>query len=595
LPDGPDKLRRIHLMQGYLSQLIEGGAIRPTGEMIFHGAFHLAYSYAMPANLGHIANMKKAGFPLSKAAQEHLYSYGRVVAHILMENKLSPNMWMRAGSTGYLDRSGDLMQLADMGDPGDSGPLNREMAGLYLAVVEQQTPLPETGPNQMRNKQRNAIKAGAVQRYQAAGISPASLEECLPLPARPGLVWRSGDWMISAAGMRPGFGGIEMYGWAAPPCNAYTCNGSVLVMRKGDPRHAVGFEPANGWDWSLWPAATTLVKRDAELTSRRSLAGGRNESPIGGVLAVGHGQDAAGLFSMSYKGRDFQGDELTFCKSIFTFDGRVLVMTSGITSASPFPCATTLYQEFLDHPASTMGELPADAPLKAPSGFRYAVLSGTQTGSTLRVLNRHQSWRNPVPARVKPGVSYPPLLNLLGFHQFAPWRNLPSPSKQALSASTEEMLNDFVPGEGDFAVAYLDHGVKPTNAACAFLMSVSGELNADSIRVKRLDGDAHYAYDEAAKSWVYASFKPDTTWMDCGVVKHVGRSAALLVKEDNGLLQLTLASWEEANSEAYSVTLAGRWSVTAGPASAKAEADETILTVPYVGDQSRQVVLKKMQ
>ena len=549
----------------------------------------------MPRNIGNIAKMQRAGFPVSHEAHERLRSYGRVVANIFLEDKLSPNVHMRAGSLDYLDRSGDLIQLADMGDPGGSGPLDREIAGLYLAVVGQLTAQLEPGVGEPQRQRRIHSMAEAVPRYRAAGVSPASLDACLPLPARPALVWRGRDWMISAAGMRPGFGGIEMYGWVTPPCNAYTCNGSVQVMRKGDPHHAVGFEPANGWDWSLWPAATSLVKRDFELTSRQRLAGGRNESPIGGVLAIGSGKNAAGLFSMSYKGQDFQRDELTFCKSIFTFGGRVLVMTSGITSTAPFPCATTLYQEHLDRPASPMGELSADAPLKTPSGIRYAVLAGPQTGSTLHAMNRHQSWRMPSPSRIKPGIQYPPLLNLLGFNQLAPWKDLPSPSKQALSASTDEMLNDFVPGEGDFAVAYLDHGVKPTDAACAFLMSVSGEANADSIRVKRLDADAHCAYDEVAKSWVYSSFKHDTTWMDCGVVKHTGRSVTLLVKEDSGRLQLTLTSWEEKNTEAYSVTLEGRWSVDAGPATAKTEANETILTVPYAGDQSRDVVLKELR
>lgn len=587
LPDGPDKLRRIQRMQGYLSQLIEGGAIRPTGEMIFHGAFHLAYAYAMPTNLRHISNMKKAGFPISREAQEHLRSYGRAMAHILMEDKLSPNLWMRAGSTGRADRSDDIKQLADMGDPDGSGPVDREMAGLYLAVVGQQPPLPETGPDQMRRKLGNARVVETVQRYRAAGISPAALGGCTPLPARPGLVWRSGDWMISAVGMRPDLGGIEMYGWAAPPCNAYVCNGSVLAMHEGDPRHAVGFAPTNGWDWSLWPAATTLIKRNFELTSRRSLAGAKNNSPVGGVLAVGNGCDAAGLLSMKYQGKDYQGDTLSFCKSIFMFGGRAVVMTSGITSAAPYPCATTLYQEFLEPPASSSGEPPAATSLRSPSGISYTILSSPQADSKLCVLQRHQTWRTPNPATVKPGVKQPPLLKLLGFQQFA---SLPDPKNVAM----DKLLDDFVPCKGNFAVAYFDHGVNPTNAACSFLMSIHGNPETDSVHVKRLDADAHCAYDDVARTWVYASFKPDTVWAAYGLIEHIGRAAALLAREDNHRLRLTLASWEEKNTEAYSVTLRGHWSVTAGPATAKIEADKTILIVPYAGDLSCPVVLKEI-
>lgn len=588
LPDGPDKLRRIQRMQSYLSQLIEGGAIRPTGEMIFHGAFHLAYAYAMPTNLRHISNMKKAGFPISREAQEHLRSYGRAMAHILMEDKLSPNMWMRAGSTGHMDRSDDIKQLADMGDPDGSDPVDREMAGLYLAVVGEQPPLPGPGPDQTRRKLGNARIVETVQRYRAAGISPASLDGCTPLPARPGLVCRSGDWMISAVGMRPDFGGIEMYGWTAPPCNAYACNGSVLAMHGGDPRHAVGFAPTNGWDWSLWPAATTLIKRDFELTSRRSLAGAKNDSPVGGVLAVGNGCDAAGLLTMKYQGKDYQGDALSFCKSIFMLGGRAVVMTSGITSAAPYSCATTFYQEFLEPPATSTGEPhAATSSLRSPSGISYTILPSPQADSKLRVLQRHQTWRTPNPATVKPGVKQPPLLKLLGFQQFA---SLPDPRNVAM----DTLLDDFVPYEGNFAVAYFDHGVSPTNAACAFLMSIHGEPEMDSVYVKRLDADGHCAYDTTAKTWIYASFKPDTAWAACGLVEHIGRATALLAREDNSRLHLTLASWEEKNTEAYSVALKGRWTVTTGPATARTEAKATILTVPYAGDLSRQVVLKEM-
>ncbi|MFA6291246.1 MAG: hypothetical protein WC637_05655 [Victivallales bacterium] len=117
-----------------------------------------------------------------------------------------------------------------------------------------------------------------------------------------------------------------------------------------------------------------------------------------------------------------------------------------------------------------------------------------------------------------------------------------------------------------------------------------------SVQFKRLDTDAHCAYDEIAKAWIYSSFKPDTTWADCGLVKHVGRAAALIAKESgDGQLNLSMASWDEKNTEAYSVTLQGRWSVLSGSATAKTGNNETVITVPYAGDQACHLVLEKMR
>ncbi|MFA6294432.1 MAG: polysaccharide lyase family 8 super-sandwich domain-containing protein [Victivallales bacterium] len=596
LRNSPKKYSRIKSMQSYLSRLIEGGGIARTGEMIYHGGFHMAYAYGMPPKIAIVSNMNKAGLPVSPEAQSRLRAYGRMNAFISMDTKISPNLMMRAGSPGS-GRYFDVAQLAD--SLGTQDQPDEELAGLFLASAAQFPP-PRSKDEWRKERDLNQA-APIVERYQKAGIKPSLVEGCFTLPARPGLVWRSNDWMLSVAGMRPDFIGIEMYGWVTPPANAFVCNGSVLAMRKGHPdEYAVGYVPEKGWNWSLWPATTSLVKTDAESTGSKSVILITNHSPIGGVLSVGQGKDAAGLLAYRHEAGDFQDDTLNFNKSIFLFNGRALVLTSGISSQAPFPCVTTLYQEHLETPPQILGEIQATSSLSAPSGLGYTLLtsphSAPESKPMLRAFNRHQTWRTPNPANVKQGVQYPTLFYILGFNQKPPWKDLPKPSPEALKVSMDKMLDDFIPGEGDFAVAYLDHGVKPVSAACAFLMSVNGVPDQGSVQLKRLDADAHCAYDEIAKAWIYSSFKPDTAWADCGLLKHVGRAAALIAKESgDGHLNLSLASWDEKNTEAYSVTLQGRWSALSGSATVKTDADKTVITVPYDGDQACHVVLEKMR
>ena len=554
-----------------------------SGEAINHGGFHLAYTYLMPRMLQHMANLKKAGFPVSPEAEAHLRAFGRLTAHILIDKKMSPNLWLRAGSQGICHLADRLIILADMGDPDGKGIYDREMAGLFLTVAEEDKSLDLTGKKPPNYWQKPIVEA--ARRYREAGLTPLPLAGCHAMPARPGLVWRGGEWMLSAAGLRTGFSSIEMYAGCTPPCNAYVCNGSLLAMRQGDPRWAVGFEPDKGWNWCLWPAATTLLKPDHEMMARHRVEHAiRNGSSIGGVATLGD----TGLLAVDFKGMGPQGEGLSFHKSIALLDGRALVMTSGISSSVDRPCVTTLYQEYLDSPAmptwvdgkrreGLSGEERADSArqLVDAQGLGYTLLQADP--GALRLFRRPQQWRTPGADCVKPGVNNPVLLIKA---------DVPN------TANMDVLLDDFIPRQGDFATAYLDHGVKPKDAACAFVVSLDPKAKTPPPRVETMTTDAHAAYDPASRTWVYASFKPEMAFQGEGPVSRLGRSAAVLVKQlEGGRLSVAVESWENANPAPFTLVLKGSWKLESGDGEAKAGNGVTTLSIPYAGDRQRAATL----
>lgn len=588
MPDSPEKWQRLMAMVRFFSNnIVVGDALPPSGEFAHHWGFHLAYSYAMPFVLRDALSLHQAGLELSSAARERLRAYGRTVTWMLMNDAYyTMNLSLRPGGLGRKAMAGELRLLADLGEPDQSGPIDREMAALYLACA------------------KPAAKDEAAARYRVAGIAPTLLTGALALPTRPGLVWRRPETLVAVAGMRPHFRGFEVYGWNQ--CR-YPINGSVMVLKAGGEQPMPGFELERGWDWSLWPGATSVIESDAMLQPRRGLGYGGNRNPVGGVCVLANsdssacdylrqGADAAGLFMVDFDA----GQRVTFRKSVFVVGGHVLVQTSGINSTRKEPAVTTLYQNHLDQTnqvsmldgqaltgVATDLNIHLDQPhaLTDAVGMNYRVLPvpGRTVQPALRVLRRHQTWRMCNDRYVKPEckekaqqykASFPPKL------------------------SSDEFLNLYQTLEGDFAVAYFDHGSAPKDAADAYVLTPDPAKDSRSelpiILTQTKAG--HAAFDEATRTYAYASFEPGVTW-ESGPLRRTGRPAAVLLREmPDQSLKLSIASWDLKNTASFSLTLKGAWQVLAAQTNriAATMADhDTILDIPYTGDMPQTLTFKR--
>lgn len=585
MPDSPEKWQRLTAMMRYFSNnLVVGDALPVSGEFAHHWGFHLAYSYAMGFVLRDALNLHRASLELSPVARQRLRAYGRTVAWMLVDDVYTMNLSLRPAGLGRKAIAGELRLIADLGEPDGSGPIDREMAALYLACVK-------TG----------ASDEDAV-RYRAAGIAPAVLAGAMAMPTRPGLVWRRPETLVAVAAMRPHFRGYEVYGWNQ--CR-YPVNGSVMVLKAHGEQPMPGFEPLRGWDWSLWPGATTLIETDVALTPRRGLGYGGNQSPLGGVGVLGDaattaaylqpGADAAGMFMVDFNPGN---STVTFRKSVFAVGGHVLVQTSGINAArkprSDAPCVTTLYQDHLKNPSqpsvldgAQLTQLPVAKDIRMHErhaltdsvGMEYVALPvpGMSRQPVLRVLRRHQVWRMPDPQFIKPG--FDPKL----------------PAALPGTLSTEEFLDRYIPQEGDFAVAYFDHGCAAKDAADAFVLTPAPTDKSELPVILEQTRSGHAALDVASRTCAYASFEPDVKWKSGPLVRS-GRPAAVLVREMPGhSLKLSIASWDLKNVAPFSLTLKGVWQVLDAQANAVTATHanhQTNLKIPYLGDMPLTFQLK---
>lgn len=594
MPDTPEKWQRLSAAMRYVSLNITTGeafsqALPPSGEFNHHGGFHLAYSYAMEKALDVVGRLHQSGLDVSAEAHERLRAYGRTTAWIVLDGTVATNLLLRSGGPeGKKPVANELRTLADLGPTNASGTIDPEMAALYLAVIK---------------NEKNDATDNDAQRYRRAGIAAAELSGAVAMPNRPALVWRTPGTLVSAAAMRPDFRGFEMYAWTQSNIQGrYSVYGSVMVLQAGRKPVTPGYMPEQGWDWSLWPGATTFLAGDLELTPRSDLGYGGNRSPVGGVSVLSNqvtllnnvavGSDAAGLFMV-----DFDSDGVHFRKSVFSVGGHVLVQTSDIGSTRPEPIVTTLYQDHLDDAqqasmlegetltnANTDRSIRVDKPLvlRDVEGMSYTVLPvpGQSAPPTLRVLRRHQTWRLPYDKFLKEGFA-----EGLGKHGSLP-KNL----------STEEYLDQFVPRAGDFALAYVDHGTAPRDAADAYLLTLPSSTTRDTSDMPRLlvqTRAGHAAFDPVTRTYAYAGFEPDTTWKQ-GPLLRLGRPASVLLREmPDGSLKLAVASWSVKDTAPFILVLKGNWKTSASGGRAVAKNGETELSIPYVSDLPQSLVLRK--
>lgn len=603
MPDSPEKWQRVTVMMRFFSSSIVGGdALPPSGEFSHHGGFHLAYSYAAGFVVGHTLRLHQAGLEVTPEARERLRAYGRTTAWLLMDERFAVNLALRPTSLGSKSIAGELRTLADLGESGTAEPIDREMASLYLACTR-----------------ADPAKDEAAARYRAAGIAPTVLHGALALPVRPGLVWRTPETLVSVAAMRPDLRGFEAYSWSQ---TRYVLNGSVMVLKSGSEPLIPGFELDKGWNWSLWPAATSLLENDVALTPRALLRYGGNSIPVGGVCTLGatasvnaqlqQGPDAAGLFMVDFNGND---DAATFRKSVFAVGGHVLVQTSGIDSkrkpAQAAPCVTALYQDHLATPeqasvlngrplagARVAEEVAMDRPhsLTDAVGMNYVALPvpGAPRKPVLRVLRRHQSWRTLDARFIQRGFEPKTDLDRILANVAAGKSRWPNALPKEVS--TAEFLNHFIPQEGDFALAYFDHGAAPENAADAFVLTPEPAKAAGSALPVILEQtkSGHAAFDETTGTYAYAAFEPEVDWTT-GPLARTGRPVAVLIRNmPDRTLKLAVASWDLKNADDFTLTLNGVWKLAAlvEGISATARNGATELKSRYSGDMPQTVELQ---
>lgn len=193
------------------------------------------------------------------------------------------------------------------------------------------------------------------------GIQPKDLSGFYPFNYSPAGVYRHDDWVATMRCPTTRFWGGEVYN-GTNRFGRYQSHGTLEVLYNGSLEQS-GYPSAwarfsgkrGGWDWNVVPGSTTVHYTDW----REMMPNGNNAdrfdqwtatTNFSGALSWGD----CGIFACTFDqgdhwgGRRFVATNLTFCKSVFAFDGVLLSLGSGIGSQGDYAddriTATNLFQ-----------------------------------------------------------------------------------------------------------------------------------------------------------------------------------------------------------------------------------------------------------
>jgi chondroitin-sulfate-ABC endolyase/exolyase len=570
LPDESERLQRLQIMQRYLNLVLTSNSVLgPDGCAYHHGTFHFAYaSYSMPMPI-HIAScLADTGFRLSPEAHQRLKTYVYAMAFAADKYSMPPNVSARTGTPMNCNMAGLAATMAKIGPPDGRKPLDPDMAALHLLLTD---------------KHDN----DDARRFREQGIQPQPLTGHWTLNGAAGALHRRDHWLVSIFGMFKFHTGVEIYGWTQTNNYArYARNGSVWVQSSGSPVTAEASGWAfDGWDWCRWPGTTSLIRPAYEIFQGYSWV--HNPSPFAGGTSL----NGNGIWGM-----DMGGQDVNFRKSAFCFDNRITVITTGIRSDQERRAVTTLFQNSTD-PASEAiwvnGEQVSTFPVERqlPGGQAVWLVDNKRTGyyihpggGQLHVARHPQQWTYMIDRFLINPKDNP----IISYHD-----------RKYRYKDMAENERYFRPSSGNFALAWLDHGKKPTNAACAYTLVVETtpermkqfaedmrSANQAPYEILEQDGRAHILRDRASKTTGYVLFEANESIKTEGALVGNSRPCFVMILPNEQGLLLSVASTDIALKDPIVLRLRGRWTVAAaesvpGQPKVSHQNDETLLEFPY--------------
>ncbi|MBT3379297.1 MAG: hypothetical protein HN742_43085 [Lentisphaerae bacterium] len=290
-------------------------------------------------------------------------------------------------------------------------------------------------------------------------------------------IHRRDNWMVAMKGHSKYIWDFESGKESENVYGQYVSHGALTIFSRGDPISdiASGYNLNEGWDWHRMPGTTAVhfpIKPQEPLKHRQFSP----ETFLGGVSPDGEN----GVFGMILN-RDEAADGtrigLKAHKSAFFVDDSIVLLGSGICGGDGVhPVETTLFQSSV--PGEAEFEL-SETNLVDPSGNTYHV---------------------------------------------------PDASRLRLFAGEQESFRDDgkTPSKGNYAVAWIDHGLRPVNAGYEVAIGVRGAARR-RYEVLRRDSSLHQIRFLEEKLMGYAFF--EAVPVDGAVVESVSDACLVMVKE----------------------------------------------------------------
>lgn len=482
----------------------------------------------------------------------------------------------------------EFLLMAYAGDPTGQTEIDKDVAAAYLRLW---------GKDDMYN---SSIFT------QVNGIQKENLSGYHTLPLAATAIHRRNNWAAIIKG-------YSKYVWASEiyvnenRYGRYPANGTVQLLNENGEAGS-GFKQ-EGWDWNRYPGATIVYLPLKELEPKAPLLMFRSNETFAGTTTLG-GNGIFGMILNEGKGSNADGKEvnvgfpgrLKAKKSVFSFGDKLICIGTNISSIDEKnPTQTNLFQTFLEDskaPVYTSSETIKKFP------YQTELKQNSETGSWLidpYGNGYHILSKTPIQIKKAKQESYHNKYSV----------NTGSMNPKGKGAKETE---------GDYASAWIDHGMAPKEASYQYV--VYPFLNGDnqknfekqlkkeeSFDIKRADSIAHIVLDKDTNTTGYVVFGANQN-LENGTLIEVSEPALVMVnqKSDNILTisavqpDLNFPEIRRHKYENYSrpvelkLTLKGKWSTypTDFIKTVDNSGDNTIVTLECINGLSREFNMNRI-
>lgn len=574
-----------------LAQQKEDGGFKVDGTSWHHnghypaygiGAFHsvpkvistLAKTRFRISTAGH-ENFKKAFLESRIYSQFYEWGFGNAGRHPIEEN-------------GIVSLKKEFLLMAYAGNPEGKENIDKDVAAAYLRLWEKDDML-------------NTSLFSEVNR-----IPKENLSGYYTLPYAATAIHRRKNWAAIIKG-------YSKYVWASEiyvnenRYGRYPANGTIQLLN-GEGETGSGFKQ-EGWDWNRYPGGTIIYLPLEELEAEMPLLMFRSNESFAGSTTL----DDNGIFGMILnegKGTNADGPEdkvgypgrLKAKKSVFSFGDKLICIGTNISSIDTKNLTqTNLFQNNLIDtkiPLYTASETIKKFPFKTElkQNSKSDVWLTDAYGNGYHVLSN-------TPVQVKKEKQ----------HSYHNKYSINTGSMNAKGKGVKET-------EGDYATAWIDHGLAPESASYQYVIypfldedsqkNFGKVVEADeSFKIERADSFAHIVLDKKTNTTGYVVFEEEQD-LEYGLLESVSEPALVMVKQ-NSASALTISAvqpdlnfpeYKKGRFKNYStpvelkITLRGKW--TTLPADYIKNVDNsgahTIITLDCVNGFTRNINVNKL-
>lgn len=530
----PDPAKRVALLKRFgtyinvaLSQTPPGSldGLRPDGTAWRHEGNYPGYSFPAFKNAAQLVYMLH-GTPY-EVSKEGRAALKKAMVSAWIYSNPATSMGL-AGRHPFNSSSVKLFQdsfrwLALTGDPKTGDKVDNELAAIYLQV----SGTPESQSEALFGRR----------------IAPATLPQGnWTFNGGAFGIHRFNDKMVTLKAYNSNVWSSEIY-YADNRYGRYQSHGAIQVLPYGNQKE-LGFVQ-EGWDWNRNPGTTTIHLPLTELDSPNPhTLMLRGSQPFSGHSSLA---GKYGMFAFKFDAPSMPKFDSSFTarKTALETGNRLVLLGSNISnSTEKYATETTLFQHAITDKAADIwvnGEQITVLPYQRDLKEGDWLIDGHGNGYLLATGAKGEVRR-----------------------------------QYQVSANDKTRK----PTEGNFSVAWIDHGVKPQGAEYEYLMVLEAtpegmkQLAADyragnkPYQVLRKDNVAHIVRDNATGTIGYTAFSAVSP--DDDLVKSIAQPAIIMTqKQQDGSLKisgvtpdLNMTRTSAATPVAISVTLKGQWQTT---------------------------------